>query len=68
MAILRGAAIWFEPTVKITDCRDPKYNKYLELTLAASADTIISSDADPLMLHPWRDVRILRPADYLALI
>jgi predicted nucleic acid-binding protein len=66
--ILRGAAIWFDPTVTVSDCRDPKGNKYLELALAASADTIISSDADLLMLHPWRNVRILRPADYLARI
>lgn len=68
MAILRGASIWFDPTVTVTDCRDAKDNKYLELALAASADAIISSDADLLVLHPWRDVRILRPADYLAVV
>jgi predicted nucleic acid-binding protein len=27
--------MWFEPTVRVTDCRDPKDDKYLELALAA---------------------------------
>lgn len=51
---------------RVTDCRDPKDNKHLELALASGADTIVSSDADLLVLHPWRGTRILRPADYLA--
>lgn len=56
----------FAPSVRVADCRDPKDDKYLELALAAGAEMIISSDADLLVLHPWRGVRILRPADYLA--
>jgi uncharacterized protein len=36
------------------------------LSLAAGADTVVSSDDDLLLLHPWRGVRILRPAEYLA--
>jgi hypothetical protein len=67
LGILRRAAVWFEPAVRVTDCRDPKDDKYLELALAAGAETIVSSDDDLLVLHPWRGVRILRPADYLAL-
>jgi putative PIN family toxin of toxin-antitoxin system len=65
--ILRSAAVWFEPAVRVTDCRDPKDDKYLELALAAGAETIVSGDEDLLILHPWRGVRILRPSDYLAL-
>jgi hypothetical protein len=65
--ILRGAAIWFQPAEHVTDCRDPKDNKYLELALAAGAETVVSGDLDLLVLHPWRGVRILRPVDYLAL-
>ena len=67
LQILRRAAVWFEPAVRITDCRDPKDDKYLELALAAGAEIIVSSDDDLLVLHPWRGVSILRPADYLAL-
>lgn len=67
LGILRDEAVWFEPNVRVTDCRDPKDDKYLELALAAGAETIVSSDLDLLVLHPWRGVRILRPADYLGL-
>jgi len=51
----------------VTDCRDPKDNKYLELALAAGASVIVSSDDDLLVLNPWRGIRILRPADYVRL-
>lgn len=66
LTALRNEAAWFAPSDRVTDCRDAKDNKYLELALAAGADAIISGDADSLVLHPWRGVRILRPADYLA--
>ena len=56
------------PTERVNDCRDKKDNKYLELALAAGAATIVSGDTDLLDLDPWRGVRILRPADYVALI
>jgi hypothetical protein len=64
--VLRGGAVWFTPSERVADCRDAKDNKYLELALAPSAWAIISGDADLLVLHPWRGVRILRSADYLA--
>jgi putative PIN family toxin of toxin-antitoxin system len=64
--VLRGQAVWFRPSEQVADCRDVKDNKYLELALAAGADVIVSGDADLLVLHPWRGVRILRPAAYLA--
>jgi uncharacterized protein len=65
-ALLFADASWFHPSVSVTDCRDPKDNIYLELALAAEAATIVSSDNDLLSLDPWRGVRILRPAGYLA--
>ena len=63
--LLVPGAAWFEPSERVLDCRDAKDNKYLELALAAAASTIVSSDADLLALHPWRGVRITRPAQYL---
>jgi len=63
---LVALGVSFEPVERVTDCRDPKDNKYLELALTAKAERIISSDTDLLVLHPWRSVRILRPADYLG--
>lgn len=65
--LLRASSLWFEPSVRVTDCRDPKDNKYLELALASGAETIVSSDRDLIVLHPWRGVKVLSAADYLAL-
>jgi putative PIN family toxin of toxin-antitoxin system len=67
LSLVRDAAVRFEPAVRITDCRDAKDNIYLELALAAGAATIVSSDMDLLVLHPWRGVRILLPSAYLAI-
>ncbi len=66
LEILRADAVWFSPVERVGDCRDPKDDKYLELALAAGASVIVSGDADLLVLHPWRGVRVLRPADYLV--
>jgi putative PIN family toxin of toxin-antitoxin system len=65
--ILGAAALIFEPVERVTDSRDTKDNKYLELALAAGASTIVSSDDDLLVLDPWRGIRIVRPADYVGL-
>jgi uncharacterized protein len=64
--VLRGEAVWFSPSERVADCRDRKDDKSLELALAAGAWAIVSGDADLLVLHPWRGVRVLRPAAYLA--
>jgi uncharacterized protein len=64
--ILRRTAIWFEPKVRVTDCRDPKDDKYLELALSAGAEIIVSGDDDLLALHPWRGIDIVSPAIYLG--
>jgi uncharacterized protein len=63
--ILGAAALTVEPSERITDCRDAKDNKYLELALTAGASIIVSSDEDLLVLDPWRGIRILRPVDYV---
>lgn len=65
LAILSALASWFDPAVPVADCRDALDNKYLELALAADAPIVVSSDNDLLTLDPWRNRRILRPADYL---
>ncbi len=50
----------------VTDCRDPKDNKFLELALSASNGLIVSGDSDLLALHPFRGIAIVSPADFLA--
>ncbi len=49
----------------VTACRDPKDDKFLELAVNASADIIVTGDEDLLVLHPFRGISILRPADFL---
>ena len=66
LSLLDAYGVFFVPTERVTDCRDPGDDKYLELAVASAADVIVSSDADLLVLHPWRGVRILHPAVYLA--
>jgi len=65
--LLATAALTVEPSIRIADCRDAKDNKYLELALAAGADFIVSSDRDLLALDPWRGIRILNPAAFVAI-
>ncbi len=50
----------------ITDCRDPKDNKFLELAVSGAAHSIISGDADLLVLHPFRGVSILTPRAFVS--
>jgi putative PIN family toxin of toxin-antitoxin system len=47
-------------------CRDPKDNPFLALALIAQADVLVSSDQDLLVLHPWKGILILTPAQFLA--
>jgi putative PIN family toxin of toxin-antitoxin system len=47
-------------------CRDPKDDKFLALASASRAQTIVSSDHDLLVLHPWNGVAIMSPAQFRA--
>jgi hypothetical protein len=50
----------------ITDCLDPKDNKFLALAEAAEAELIVASDPHLTQLHPWRGIPILPPAAFLV--
>ena len=54
-------------TERITECRDPKDDKFLELAINGSANFIITGDKDLQVLHPFRDIPILSPTNFLAL-
>jgi hypothetical protein len=47
-------------------CRDSKDNIFLALALAADANLLVSSDEDLLILHPWRGIPIITPAEFVA--
>jgi putative PIN family toxin of toxin-antitoxin system len=56
----------FVPIIQlVSECRDPKDDKFLEVALNGRADVIITGDADLLALHPWQEIAILSPAQYL---
>lgn len=52
----------------IADCRDPKDNKFLELAIDGNADYIITGDPDLLILHPYRGISIVTPAQFLSIL
>ncbi len=44
---------------------DPNDNKFLELALTVGAEIIVSSDPDLHVLNPYRNIAILKPAEFL---
>ena len=52
---------------EVEDCRDPKDNKFLALAFDAQADYLVTGDRDLLVLNPWREIGIIKPADFLTL-
>ena len=57
--------IFFEISEIISECRDPKDNKFLELAISANASCIITGDKDLLVLHPFRGIPILNAVDFI---
>jgi putative PIN family toxin of toxin-antitoxin system len=71
IALIRGNVHLF--AVQNTDlmaveppCRDPMDAQFLALALVAEATIVVSSDEDLLVLHPWRGVAIVTPAEFLS--
>jgi len=56
---------FIEPKIEITECRDPRDNKFLELAVAGNADCIVTGDNDLLVLNPFRGIKIISPRDFL---
>ena len=51
----------------VTDCRDPRDNKFLELAVSGRATHIVTGDSDLLVLHPFRGIIVVSPSSFLAL-
>ena len=60
---LRGELVI--PKQKVTACRDPKDDKFLEAALAGTADCIVSGDADLLDMESFEGISIVSPAEFL---
>ena len=52
----------------ITQCRDPKDDKFLSLANQIDADFIITLDKDLLTLKTIKRTRIIMPAEFLTII
>ena len=50
----------------IIACRDPKDDMFLDLAVHGAAAAIVTGDADLLVLHPFRNIPILTPQQFLA--
>ena len=62
-----GNAIRVEPTELVTDCSDPKNNKFLSISLAANADFLVSGDKKHLLsMTPYRGIRIVTATQFLV--
>lgn len=64
-AFVRDANV-VDVTEKLTECRDPKDNKFLELAVSGNATCIVSGDGDLLVLNPFRGVTILTPQEFIS--
>jgi uncharacterized protein len=53
---------------RVTACRDPKDDKFLEIAVAGEADVIVSGDQDLLALHSYASVPIVPPNAFLRML
>jgi putative PIN family toxin of toxin-antitoxin system len=63
--VLESNSVLISPGHTITECRDEKDNKFLELAVASDAAFLISGDKDLLVLNPFRGVKIVTPAEFI---
>lgn len=61
VAVLTREAEWVDVDVRITACRDPKDDKFLEIAASGRATCIVSGDSDLLALNPFQGIAIVTP-------
>ncbi len=66
VAGFRKRARFFAVTQNVSDCCDPKDNKFLALAATAEAELIVASDPHLTDMHPWREIPIMPPAAFLV--
>jgi putative PIN family toxin of toxin-antitoxin system len=64
LILLRGEAV--VPTKRITICRDPKDNMFLEAAVDGVADIIVSGDDDLLQIEAFERIPIVSPGEFLS--
>ncbi|MDQ1471557.1 MAG: uncharacterized protein QOJ99_3037 [Bryobacterales bacterium] len=56
------------PHITLNICRDPDDDRILECSQASRSDYLVTGDKDLLVLKQHAGARILKPADFLALV
>jgi putative PIN family toxin of toxin-antitoxin system len=62
---LRGIIV--TPVRRITVCRDPDDNMFIEAALAGMAEYVVTGDKDLLTLKKFETVRFVTPRAFLAM-
>lgn len=68
LARVAARSVRVGPSERITACRDPKDDKFLDAAVAGRVDYLVSGDEDLLVLNPFRGIPILRPAAFLEAV
>jgi putative PIN family toxin of toxin-antitoxin system len=63
LILLRGEVV--TPAKRLTVCRDPRDNRFLEVAMTGEADVIVSGDQDLLVLNPFDGIPIIPPGRFL---
>ncbi|NJL48429.1 MAG: putative toxin-antitoxin system toxin component, PIN family [Leptolyngbyaceae cyanobacterium SM2_5_2] len=67
IARLREEAEQVDIQERIVACRDPKDDQFLEVAINGNASCMITGDQDLLVLHPFRNLEIVSPAQFLTI-
>ncbi len=59
------ASEWVKILETVQACRDPRDNKFLELAVNGQAEYLITGDKDLLVLHPFKETKILSTKDFI---
>lgn len=68
LQLLTTSTTFIEVSERIQACRDLKDDKFLEVAVNGAASHIVTGDPDLLVLHPFRNIAVVSPADFLDLI
>ena len=67
LELVKLSTLSAEITVTVTDCQDPKDNKFLARSV--KADFLVSSDKKHLLsMHPYHGIALVSPAEFYRVI
>ena len=67
LQILEDAEV-VEPVMRLSVCRDPSDNKFLECAIEAGAEYVVTEDRDLLDIRAFRGVSLITIVEFIALL